>query len=1167
MRKHIKTILTIVLSAFLFLGTVNITSHVYAEAGEQSSESLGDAEETSETTSQDDAQETLEESPESSSDTGSGNVDETLEDGSGDGIDSEESSAKTTTTDAMTGTSTALTTTTVEEPEDLHDLPVEELFEYLLSIDSDKFDELYDKYDDLDSILERLSDTQAETIQEKFGNDNIQAIATDTTWQSDWTYAINGTYIWLHTYNGSETTYTIPASATIDGTTYKTEIGYWNSQSGLYSKLNAELDTGTIQNLSFEKGIAHTTSLTALFINNTTIQTIDFTNLSGYIAGKMEAMFYGCTNLKSVKALTSISTSKLTTTRRMFANCDKLSEIDLNGFNTSLVTTMSGMFNYCNSLTSLDVSNFDTSKVTDMSYMFSGCSNLRSLDVSNFVTTNVTNMSCMFYDCINLRSLDVSNFDTSNVTNMSSMFYGCSNLTSLDVSSFDTSKVTDTKNMFNNCNKLAIIYATSLFSTDKATSSSSMFSNCTSLANFDSSYVDKEKAISTDEGGYLTMVYRVSFNANSGTFEGKKINSILYPVSGGGEIGTYKIPSQDNSDTPFLGWSTSSASVAIEYGTDGTDIPTNQNLTLYAVYESLWCVNWDYEIKNSYIHLKKYNGTETDYTIPASVSINGTTYTTRIGTWGLNPYNESIEASETLAELDTGTIQNLSFENGVAHSSSLFGLFANNHTIQSIDFTNLSKSTSINLGSTFINCSNLISIKGIENIFSDDIKTFKGTFYGCGKLQKIDLSSLNTAKATDMEAMFFGCSTISSLDLSTFDTSNVTNMKNMFYECSNLISLDLSNFVTTNVTNMAGMFHKCEKLSELVVSSFDTGKVTDMSFMFNYCQNLMELNVNNFVTATVTNMSGMFQNCEKLNELDVSSFNTDNVINMAWMFNYCKNLTNLDVSNFATTNVTSMRTMFQHCEKISELDLSNFDTSNVTEMAYMFCGSGLKILDLTNFNTSAVTNMTEMFYKCNNLERIYVTSKFSTTNVTDSTNMFYNCSNLLNFDSSVIDKAKAIPTYEGGYLTIPEVTITNTVSGNMGNKTKDFSYTASLPTNLYSKTVSIRNSDNRISEASVDENGEVDFTLENGESLIFTDVTVKEMNAILAFQESYSTDGYLTTTEVGSDNGTVQYKFMNARETAVPTGNHNNDAYLWLTLIGIIGIVGFVLSRTILKQS
>ena len=178
MRKHIKTILTIVLSAFLFLGTVNITSHVYAEAGEQSSESLGDAEETSETTSQDDAQETLEESPESSSDTGSENVDETLEDGSGDGVDSEELSTKTTTTDTMTGASTTLTTTTVEEPEDLHDFSVEELFEYLLSIDSDKFDELYDKYDDLDSILECLSDAQAETIQEKFGSSEGNAEET-----------------------------------------------------------------------------------------------------------------------------------------------------------------------------------------------------------------------------------------------------------------------------------------------------------------------------------------------------------------------------------------------------------------------------------------------------------------------------------------------------------------------------------------------------------------------------------------------------------------------------------------------------------------------------------------------------------------------------------------------------------------------------------------------------------------------------------------------------------------------------------------------------------------------------------------------------------------------------------------------------------------------------
>lgn len=155
MRKHIKTILTIVLSAFLFLGTVNITSHVYAEAGEQSSESLGDAEETSETTSHDDAQETLEESPESSSDTGSGNVDETLEGGSGDGADAEEESV-------------------IESSEggqrDVHEMTTDELFNYIISLSGDDLDALYDSCDDLDTLMEGFTDEQKAQLSEKFQN-------------------------------------------------------------------------------------------------------------------------------------------------------------------------------------------------------------------------------------------------------------------------------------------------------------------------------------------------------------------------------------------------------------------------------------------------------------------------------------------------------------------------------------------------------------------------------------------------------------------------------------------------------------------------------------------------------------------------------------------------------------------------------------------------------------------------------------------------------------------------------------------------------------------------------------------------------------------------------------------------------------------------------------
>ena len=133
----------------------------------------------------------------------------------------------------------------------------------------------------------------------------------------------------------------------------------------------------------------------------------------------------------------------------------KLKELD-----TSKVTDMYSLFNGCSSLTSLDLSNFDTSNVTDMQYMFSGCSSLTSLDLSNFDTSKVTTMNRLFNDCSSLTSLDLSNFDTSNVTDMYWMFSSCRSLTTLDLSNFDTSNVTDMNDMFSGCSSLKDVYIT-----------------------------------------------------------------------------------------------------------------------------------------------------------------------------------------------------------------------------------------------------------------------------------------------------------------------------------------------------------------------------------------------------------------------------------------------------------------------------------------------------------------------------------------------------------------------------------------------------------------------------------------------------------------------------------------------------------------------------------
>ncbi len=132
----------------------------------------------------------------------------------------------------------------------------------------------------------------------------------------------------------------------------------------------------------------------------------------------------------------------------------------LKGLDTSKVTNMESMFMDCLSLISLDLSSFYTSNVTRMRSMFYNCLSLTSVDLSSFNTSNVNNMIQMFASCSSLTSLDLSNFDTSNVTDMSSMFNGCSSLTSLDLSSFNTSKVTSISSMFWAVNNLKDVYIT-----------------------------------------------------------------------------------------------------------------------------------------------------------------------------------------------------------------------------------------------------------------------------------------------------------------------------------------------------------------------------------------------------------------------------------------------------------------------------------------------------------------------------------------------------------------------------------------------------------------------------------------------------------------------------------------------------------------------------------
>ncbi|MBR4624193.1 MAG: BspA family leucine-rich repeat surface protein, partial [Alphaproteobacteria bacterium] len=80
--------------------------------------------------------------------------------------------------------------------------------------------------------------------------------------------------------------------------------------------------------------------------------------------------FMGCGDLVEISGIENINTTNVTDMSCMFADCYRLTFLDLSSFDTKAVTNMHGMFNNDIYLTCLDLSSFNTAQVTDMSEMF-----------------------------------------------------------------------------------------------------------------------------------------------------------------------------------------------------------------------------------------------------------------------------------------------------------------------------------------------------------------------------------------------------------------------------------------------------------------------------------------------------------------------------------------------------------------------------------------------------------------------------------------------------------------------------------------------------------------------------------------------------------------------------------------------------------------------------
>ena len=151
-------------------------------------------------------------------------------------------------------------------------------------------------------------------------------------------------------------------------------------------------------------------------------------------------------------------------------------------------------------------------------------------------------------------------------------------------------------------------------------------------------------------------------------------------------------------------------------------------------------------------------------------------------------------------DTDFNEIHSINFKGKLTIKGSASGLFSNLPKLEKIDLTNVDTSNVTNMDLLFAFCSGLREIDGLTD--TANVTSMGATFYGCSSLTRIDLSHFNTSKVTCMISMFNGCSSLTKLDLSNFDSSAVDMMDYMFTGDKSLASLNIGKFKLDNASGL-----------------------------------------------------------------------------------------------------------------------------------------------------------------------------------------------------------------------------------------------------------------------------------------------------------------------------------------------------------------------------
>ena len=675
---------------------------------------------------------------------------------------------------------------------------------------------------------------------------------------------------------------------------------------------------------------------------------------------------------------TSFKNARPVSCARWFDKCGLLKEIKgIENLNTSEVTNMKMMFGECRNITTLDLSNFNTSKVTDMSYMFAHCEKLKDLNIGGFNTNQVSDMSYMFWGCYSLTNIDVSNFDTKNVTNMKSMFAGCNKICELDVSSFNTENVVNMGSMFNGCLHLTKLDL-SKFNTQKTVNMRQMFGEMSNITSLDLSSFDIRNV--TDIAILFYQCYSLK-------------TIIVDPDKW--------ILNEQLKHSAYMFYNCFNL-----FGGKGTE--------WFAERDNISFAHIDEGVNNPGLLTSKDN----------------------------TPYKPSNEKTRPYAVLE-GEVLYFKYDNHIPDNAvlikrdqiswkNIFGDFTK--AVFDKSFFNYIPQTTENW---FNDCSELISIEGLNNLNTSEVTDMANMFRGCKSLLSLNLSDFNTAKVKSMIGIFASCSSLTELDLSSFDTKEVTSTAVMFQNCIHLRTIyvdpqrwKLKDELINNSNWKSGkMFAGCMNLygekgtgcsqrnSDGGFAQIDKGPnnkgylttkgktpylprckdgvpfaiVKNQTLTFKCAEEVPPTGI--IINGWEQSWKDRFGEFNKV-VFDKSFADCKPTTTKQWFYQ-CDKITQIvGIENLNTSEVTDMSGMFANCCNLTDIDLSGFNTENVTNMASMFEGCNLiKNLDLSNFNTRKVGDMAYLFSECSNLTNLDL-STFYVEMVAVTVGMFNNCTNL-----------------------------------------------------------------------------------------------------------------------------------------------------------------------------